>query len=449
MGNELNAAIIFFAGQARKALKAFWQNEQNEQAHLNRHVYVAQLQSYAHSIDAEKFPQLVLEIKAALQHNPDQRHWSEWDKPRREDDYRPDQHEGLLALAWAKMEQLEQAILQATGMERQQLIYQLKNVRQAIFEQGYITLMPEDYVEYPDGEKLGYDELRYLLSIMEDEVMESPYKTDEENRMFRQANAERFAPEPMDSDLFEEDRGYEPPTFTPALELDFNDITKFLLDQDSSVKVLTQNILADDIRLDGLFTGSYLTNAERYFALKRIVSDVCQIAHNQGKKVYFEPTLDELAEQAGLNEFIELYDEELSNRDPGDWYGQTSDNDIVEMADHVIDQIVEAPVVSIPVPEIQRLWAANKHQFPAQEKVISWRANGKAHFRLKDEADYQTLGKLYRLVGLNLDGRLLHGHTPFYQRGVIERIAAGASISEAYRLTRQDYLAYRHRCVFV
>jgi hypothetical protein len=445
--NELIAAQIFLAKQAKNAVKAFWQNEQNEQAYLNRHVYVGDLQQYAQIIDAETFPKLALDIKTALQNNPDQRHWSQWSEPRRDEDYRPDQFEGLIAMAWAKMEQLERAILAAEGMERVRLTYEMKNVRQAIVDQGYITIAPEEFIEYDDGETLGYSELRYLLSIMEDDVMESPYATDEENHQFRLANAEHIAPEPLDSDRYLEDRGYEPSTFTPAVELDFADISKFLIDKDTRVATVIQTVLNRRPRLHHLFTGSYLSQAERYFAIKQIVSQACDTARAKGRFVYFEETFETFIEQAGLSEFAELYDEELSDRDPGGWYGITTDQDIMDMADHVIEQIIEAPAISLLITEVQRLWQQNRRQFPAPEKVISWRRDGKVHFRLKNEADYQTLGKLYHMAGLNIDGRLLHGHTPFYQRHVIQRIAAGASIGEAYKLTKADYLAYRHGAV--
>lgn len=432
----LIAQQLLEANIAKRALRGFLDNERNEQAHVNRHIYVKQLQQAR--VDPCKFPKLALDIKCALQHNPDQRHWSEWDQPRREDDHRPDQHEGLLSIAWAKMESLERAILAAEGMERMKLIYEMKNIRAAIMDQGYITLQPEGYIEYPDGETLGYNELRYLIDILEGEPIEEPYQTPEENHLFRLANAERIYPDFEEQPL--DDRGYQPPTFTPSLELSWDNIEKFMIDRDSRVQVVIEDILARDIHLHQLFTGSYLSQAERYFTLKRIVSR----AKERFMYLKYHETLERLVELAGLEEFVELYDDELSNRDPGDWYDETNDQDILDMADHVIDQITQAAQISILATDLQKMWQDNRRQFPAPEKVVSWRTNGKVLFRTKDEADYKTLGQLYKLAGLTIDGRLLHGHTAFYQRGVIEKISAGASISDAYRLTREEYLTYRH-----
>jgi hypothetical protein len=445
MDNKAKAAQILLGKHAQNAIKDFWANEEGEAPHLTRHTHVKQLRFYKERLDRQTFPRLFTELTAALQaaYAVDQRHWSDWDQPWREPDPEPvEGMDNLIRMAQEKLEAAERQILSATGLTRVKLVHEMRNMRGAIADMGYITLMPEEYIEYPDGERLGYNEMRYLLSILEDEEVEAPYETDEENRVFREAN------QPVGfeyEEVFEEDRGYEPPTFTLPLELDFEDVRKFLLDKDTQIQIVVQVALETGIpALGSLLTNSYLGQAERVFALRDIASQICEAARKAGKKITFEETFDELTYQANLDEFIELHEEELFDRDPGDHGGETTEADVLQIEAHLMKELLEAPAISLPIPDVQRLWNENKRQFPAQEKVVSWRANGRVHFRTKDQADYQTLQKLYTLAGLQIDGRLIHSHTPFYQRGVIERIANGASIKDAYALTRTDYLAYRH-----
>ncbi len=63
---------------------------------------------------------------------------------------------------------------------------------------------------------------------------------------------------------------------------------------------------------------------------------------------------------------------------------------------------------------------------------------------MANPADYQTLGKLYKLAGIDLEGRYLHGHTPVYQAAVIERLLEGMSIPTAYAGARAAYKEFRH-----
>ncbi len=51
--------------------------------------------------------------------------------------------------------------------------------------------------------------------------------------------------------------------------------------------------------------------------------------------------------QAQLDEFIDEHEEELFERDPGSFRDTMSEADIEEIADHLMMQVLEAPVVSI------------------------------------------------------------------------------------------------------
>ncbi len=85
-----------------------------------------------------------------------------------------------------------------TGFDRIRKVNEMKHIRFAIMDAGYITLMPGDYVPFADGDHLDYNQARYLLAILENEDEDQPYATDEENRQYRIANAERFAPQYQD-----------------------------------------------------------------------------------------------------------------------------------------------------------------------------------------------------------------------------------------------------------
>ncbi len=377
---------------------------------------------------------------------------------------------------------------------------------------GYEVVEAGGYIRYEDGEVLGYDQLRWLLDILEAKegphdgpvterivkhgriVATKTYTAEEANSAWGAANT-LVGDEPTDPAHYE-DRGYEPPTFTPALEENPDNVEAFIRENHTRIDAIVQAMFNNmvtaqttysrqrlqyrtniqrahtrrerrlaqaqeprepDVWIDDdlprLLSVSYLSEAERYMLIRRVAAMIRRLVPDWAEKALkhgpenqrvdalrqfglvlrYWDIVNEATEVCDLTEFVELFFDELHDRDATEHRLATSDTEIAATAERTIEEVVNAPVA-------RRLLTGT--EFPSQEKLALTQTGPWQYARLKDPADWQTLQQIYQHVGIDIDPKLIHTHTPYFQRCVIEGINEGMGVSQAYG---QAWARYRAR----
>jgi hypothetical protein len=360
------------------------------------------------------------------------------------------------------------------------LAYQVVEACSDIWGYGWLRSIWQ-WAQEPEGPyEQPVTERRYRRSSEGLELIaERTYSPDEANRLY----LDLPAPDGPDEEEFEEDRGYEPPTFTPAIDLNTADAQAFIRQNDSEIEHLAQTMfdqsVADQMaysqirdigtppeldvpdELPVLLTGSYLTEGERYRVLQHLASRIrglipehvlarlAKLDRNNREELYailnqyglalrYWDNVNIMTEACGLTEYVDLWFDELHEGDTRGHKQITTDLEIEQVAEKVLREYVEAPIIKLAVQDLEAKWKQNPKQFPAQEKVRTERRNGFVYFWLADPVDYRTLDVLYKLADLDIPGPQLHAHLPFVQRRVIDLIMSGSDISGAYKLAREE-----------
>ncbi|WP_119071565.1 hypothetical protein [Aggregatilinea lenta] len=320
--------------------------------------------------------------------------------------------------------------------------------------------------------------------LIETRVLEAP----EANAQWRQAN-DRISYADED-EVGQEDRGYEPPGFGNPIPIHWDAVQMFRSRHEDALTHLvdvyvqfTAFNLTDDLRLDMV---ARLAPQERFALARTLAGDIranmstkyarylrilnnrltlmrphlqyreTRIRYARHKALRdkisarwahvrdYDGNVERLVELFGIEAFFDEWEDELLAATSGDHHFVTSERDIEEMAERVLEEYMHAPVARIPEAQLQQMWSdpQTRSQFPSPEKVRTEKRVGSVSFWLYDDTDYITLARLLKLQGLDLGGAV-HSLTPFKNRAVMDHVLNGENIVPAYKAAHAEYMAER------
>lgn len=443
MGKNRSRALEILAykrrkEQARALVQELDKTFSDPEGHLKRPALIVQLRRYL-TLDGSTGVLVQSALQRAYAH--DQRHWSEWDKDPRDIDryvgYTPD-------------------------------------------DDYYIEILPGGYYRFDDGEIMGFRQLREILTILEakethvrgDIEFRAPagqtYELPWSSRTSRTIELSGYNPnlhaayntrvgwEPEDAQP-DDDRGSEPEGFKPDYEVDWDEVAGWLFRLGKDLKYVREALIRwlhelspnffDRQRkwlkkLLGTHVGTHVPDVPfslilppmpdhtRHYVIRAFVKRTLKDADIQDDDI-LEWLTEKLAQRWGFAQ-----DFELPEYDGVDRHALS---EAQRVDDDYLEQAINAPIIRIKSAQLADL----QEKLPHPKRVIVTRKGNVLEYRLRFDADWETLLQLLALAGEDIDPRTSHTRTPAFQCLVIRAITNGADIKSAYAAAWEEYRKLR------